>query len=125
MTIAKRQMLLVMVIVLVVIQSACGNGGSGSTSSGSTSSGDWVKLSGNIWTGVKVYYGEARAYGFEVLGGGEGCKAVPSGRGIKVKYPDGTVEWKDRSALIKSGLYFIQVNDPALKQEKWEVFDNC
>jgi len=112
-------------IILAITQYACGSSGNTNTGTGSTSNDEWLELGGHIWTGVKVYYGDAKTYGFEILGGSESCSTLASGRGIRVKYPDGTVEWKDRSALINSGLYFVQADDPALKLEEWEEFNDC
>ncbi len=85
----------------------------------------WVPLLGKIWTGVKVYYGtgDTKAYGFEILGGSENCPSLPSGRGVKVLYPSGSKEWKDREYLVSSGLFYVLDNDPAISAIQWYEYD--
>ncbi len=87
----------------------------------------WKELLGNVWTGVKVYYGtgSTKAYGFEVLGGSEKCPTLPSGRGIFVRYEDGSTEWKDRKTMVNPELFFILPNDPALKRFQWKIYGGC
>lgn len=87
-------------------------------------SGAWRPLSGNIYAGVKMYYGqgEDKTLAFTVLGGNEGCDNIPSGRGLYVEYPDGGREWKDRAAMIESPYNFIRADDPALKTTEWYTF---
>lgn len=85
--------------------------------------GDWVGLSGNIWANVAVYYGDAKALCCWVVGGDESCDAVSSGRGILVRFENGTTEWKDRSAWNNSGIYFVKADDPALKAQEWASLD--
>ena len=114
------------IVVTLAAQVACGSSSSGSSSSsGGSSDSGWLSLSSHIYAGVKVYYGDAKTYGFEVLGGSESCSSLESGRGIKVRYDDGTVEWKDRRALITSGNYFVKASDPALDKEEWYTFSDC
>jgi hypothetical protein len=50
---------------------------------------------------------------------------MPSGRGIKVRYPDNTEEWKDRMAILTSGNFFVRADDPAVKALEWYVFNDC
>ncbi|HEX2696483.1 MAG TPA: hypothetical protein VHM28_02170 [Anaerolineales bacterium] len=87
----------------------------------------YLPLLGRIWSGVKVYYGtlSEKAYGFEIIGGSEDCPSMPSGRGVKVKYPNGKEEWKDRTYLISSGLFFVKSDDPALSKLDWYVYNDC
>ena len=87
----------------------------------------YVSMLGKVWSGVKVYYGtgSTKTYGFEIVGGAERCPSMPSGRGIKVRYKDGTVEWKDRNHIISSGLYYVLEDDPAIKAMDWYVFSDC
>ena len=96
-------------------------------SSGEPPESQFIPIIGNIWTGVQVYYGSGSniAYGFEILGGSENCPALPSGRGVKVRYPDGAEEWKDRDYLILSGLFYILANDPAISGGEWFVYSLC
>ncbi len=87
----------------------------------------YLPLLGKIWAGVKVYYGSSaqKAYGFEILGGSENCSAMPSGRGLKVRYQDGTIEWKDRNNILMSDIYFVRADDPAIKALDWYDFKDC
>lgn len=82
----------------------------------------YVSLLAKIWTGVKVYYGEEKAYGFEILGGSEKCSLAPSGRAVYVLYPDGSREWKDREYLLTSGIFFVEKDDPAVKRMEWLTY---
>ena len=70
----------------------------------------------NIWTGVKGYYGNGteKAYGFEILGGGE-CSF---GKGLYVEFEDGTREWKSRKAILY-GPFYVRADDPATKAWQW------
>lgn len=74
----------------------------------------------NIWTGVKVYYGNGaeKAYGFEILGGGE-CSF---GTGVFVEYEDGTREWKSREALLY-GPFYVRADDPATSAWEWYEYE--
>jgi hypothetical protein len=87
----------------------------------------WSKVAGRLWKGVKIYYGmgESKAYGFEILGGNEHCPSILSGRGLKVLYPDGHTEWKDRDAILFSDVFFVKEDDPAADKGDWEVYDDC
>ena len=87
----------------------------------------YAPLLGRIWSGVKVYYGllPEKAYGFEIVGGSEDCPSMPSGRGVKVKFPNGKEEWKDRLYLVSSGLYFVTPDDPALSRLDWRIYSDC
>ena len=85
----------------------------------------YLPILGRVWSGVKVYYGANKAYGFEILGGSEDCPSLPSGRGVLVQYPSGSKEWKDREYLISSGLFFVFSDDPALSDMLWYVYSSC
>ncbi|MFQ5561296.1 MAG: hypothetical protein ACE5FU_12035 [Nitrospinota bacterium] len=87
----------------------------------------WKELLGNVWTGVKVYHGagNSKSYAFEVLGGNEKCSTLPSGRGIYVRYEDGSTEWKDRKAMVNPALLFVLASDPALKRFEWRISRGC
>lgn len=86
----------------------------------------YVSMLGAIWRGVKVYYGtgEKKSYAFQILGGSEDCSSIPSGRGIKVLYEDGTVEWKDRQYILTSGIFFVVKGDPAIDAIEWEEYSD-
>jgi hypothetical protein len=85
----------------------------------------YVSLLGRIYSGVKVYYGANKAYGFTILGGTSNCPAAPSGRAVLVEYPDGTREWKDRLYLASSDIYFAKANDPAIDKLEWYEYTGC
>jgi hypothetical protein len=80
-----------------------------------------------VWTGVKVYYGSGseKTYAFEVLGGSSDCPSMPSGKGVKVKYSNGTEEWKDSDAIVLSGTFYVLSDDPAIKKMEWYVYKSC
>ena len=80
-----------------------------------------------VFSGVKVYYGRGanKAYGFEILGGSGDCTIMPSGKGVKVRYPSGSEEWKDRDHIVLSDLYFYLDNDPAAKALLWYEYFDC
>jgi len=81
----------------------------------------WMPLLAHVYSGVKMYYGagEEKAYGFEILGGNDNCPSMPSGRGLYVQYEDGTLEWKDRQAMVQSPYNFVRRDDPALEKIEW------
>lgn len=81
-----------------------------------------------IFKGVKVYYGVKKTYAFEILGGAENCQSIPSGRGVKVRYPNGSSEWKDRNYLLQagdSGILYVDKKDPALSKFDWVEYFDC
>lgn len=84
---------------------------------------EWLGASGNLWAGVKLYYGPDKRYVFDVLGGNDRYIA-PDGarmRAVKVRYPTGEVEWKSRAHII-GGQYFVKPDDPALRRMEWQVY---
>jgi hypothetical protein len=87
-----------------------------------TSDSGYVPMLGKVWRGVKVYYGTDKALGFEILGGVENCSLLPSGRGLRVRYPDGSEAWKDRNAIVDAGIYFARSDDPATRAMDWQVY---
>lgn len=94
-------------------------------SGGSTSDG-FVQASSNLWAGEKLYYGERRTYAFEILGGNDNYTDPVSGatfRGLKVRYPSGSEEWKDRDYIVSSKIYWIKEDDPALQAQRWQVYN--
>jgi len=80
-----------------------------------------------IWTGVKDYYGsgDVKPEAFESLGGSDAYSSMPSGKGVYVKYANGTEEWKDRCAIISSGTFFVRRGDPAFSKMEWHVYNSC
>lgn len=86
----------------------------------------WVRASGNLWAGEKLYFGPDPATRWlvgEVLGGNDRHTDPVTGqtyRGLKIRYPDGHSEWKERNAVI-SGAWYIKRDDPALAAERWAV----
>jgi len=80
----------------------------------------WKKAGGNLWAGVMLYYGPSRMVVGTVLGGNERYRS-PSGdtfRGLKIRYPSGSEEWKDRNA-VNLGPWYIRCDDPALARMEW------
>jgi hypothetical protein len=86
---------------------------------------EWVSPSGQIWTGVRLYYGPSKTYVGEVLGGNDRLVTATGEviRGLKLRMASGSVEWKDRRAVI-SGPWYMRRNDPAVARKVWEVFDH-
>jgi ribosomal protein L34E len=83
---------------------------------------NWVPVLGNIRPGVKVYLGPGpKTYWAEVVDIEEHHKMLlPDGtikefRGIRVRFPNGSIEWKDLDWLINQshGQFFIREDDPA------------
>lgn len=85
----------------------------------------YIPASSNIWSGVKLYFGDKRAYVFEVVGGDENHR-TSSGtiRGVKVRYPNGSEEWKDRSYITGGNKYFVKADDPALTAQRWQILSD-
>ena len=86
----------------------------------------YVHVRSHLWSGVKLYYGPSRNYVFEVVGGNDNYKNL-SGvtmRGLKVRYPNGNEEWKDRNYIISGSNYWVKVDDPALQAERWQTLEN-
>jgi hypothetical protein len=95
------------------------NAGAQTEDSGSA----WNRASSHIFTGVKLYYGPKKFYVGEVLGGAENYVS-PEGtkfRGVKLRMASGSVEWKDRNAII-SGDWYVESNDPAIKRGVWHEY---
>jgi len=97
-----------------------------SGTSESSQSDVWCEAPGNLWRGVKLYYGPTKFYVGEVLGGNDRYVSPLTGRhmrGVKIRYPDGSEEWKDRSAMIRDGRWFIKCDDPALARMEWRIYE--
>lgn len=95
------------------------------TRSQSSRSSGWCEAPGNLWRGVKLYYGPTKFYVGEVLGGNDHYVSPFTGkeiRGVKIRYPSGSEEWKDRSAMVIDGRWYIKCDDPALARMDWEVY---
>jgi hypothetical protein len=85
----------------------------------------WRPALAHLWTGVKLCDSNSHEFVFEVLGGSEKYLA-PDGRrirGLKVRYPDGTIEWKDRDWIVDSGQFVVRANDPALARQSWQEYE--
>ena len=109
-----------MLLVALACSFALGGCGSEETADG------YIPASSNLWSGVKLYNGDARSYAFEVLGGNENYQTASGAsiRGVKVRYPSGSEEWKDRSYITGSDDYWVKSDDPALKAQKWQTLTN-
>lgn len=84
----------------------------------------YTPLAGKIFTGVKVYFGNKKAYAFQVVGVSDDCPAMPSGKGVRVRYEDNTLEWKDRGALV-TGPFYARENDPAIDAREITNLSGC
>lgn len=84
----------------------------------------WISLSTSMWTGVKVYTGNNKIYGFEVLGGSNNCKML-DGSGVMVRYNNDVTEWKSRKALRNEDVYFVREDDLALQKHEWYEIKGC
>jgi hypothetical protein len=84
----------------------------------------YVPIPAKIWTGVKVYYvwDDKKTYEFEILGGSDECRSLPSGLGIYVRFPGGSEEWKDRDYIVGSGDFFVLADDPAIYKLEWDEY---
>jgi len=83
---------------------------------------EWELASGNIWTGVVLYFGQNKMEVGTIQGGNDDYIS-PTGqkfRGVKLTTDAGTVEWKDRDA-IATGDWYVKADDPALTQYRWEI----
>lgn len=95
------------------------------SSAASAGSSEWLPAASHLWTGVVLYDSRSKQPVFEVLGGSENYLA-PNGeriRGLKVRYPSGSVEWKDRTWVIGSGRFVVRATDPALQRMEWRTFE--
>ncbi len=84
----------------------------------------WKPLGGNMWTGVKVFTGDKKAFAFEILGGNDKCKFM-DGSGVMVRYPNGKAEWKNRSALRNDEIYYVKSDDPSIEKHEWYEIKGC
>lgn len=88
----------------------------------------WQRPDGAIWAGVKLYTGSGaeKAYVGEVLGGNDRHLDPLTGRtfrGVKIRYPNGTEEWKDRDSILQADSWRVRADDPAIKESRWQVLE--
>lgn len=86
----------------------------------------WARATGNLWTGVVLYYGEGdqKMQVGEVLGGSDSYVDPATGqqlRGLKVRMKSGKPEWKDRDAVI-GGPWYVRRDDPAIANMAWKTY---
>ena len=82
----------------------------------------WYRLSSHIWPGVKLYtgIGPNKGYVAEIVDFDDHHREIDFDgtirefRGIRLLYPSGELEWKDRSAFIRKPYLFVRMDDPAL-----------
>ncbi len=87
--------------------------------------GEWTFACGNIWVGVKLYYGSSKMYVGDVICGSNNAVNPITGetfRGVKVKMPSGSIELKDRND-IAVGKWYVKKNDPAIARMEWRECD--
>jgi hypothetical protein len=83
------------------------------------------RASSNLWTGVQLYFGPSKMYVGDVLGGNANYRNPATGRtfrGLKVRMKSGSLEWKDRNAIIL-GEWYVKESDPALALARWVVYE--
>jgi len=78
----------------------------------------WKHAWGNIWVGVKLYYGSGskKMYVGKVVGIKSDFKDPYTGQeydAVFVKYPNGKIEPKRRDAIV-NGEWYVRSDDPAL-----------
>lgn len=83
----------------------------------------WIGATGNLWTGVTLYFGPERMMIGQVLGGSEReiNLAGEKTKAVLIEMANGSKEWKSRDAII-GGQWFIRRDDPALTEPKWNVY---
>ena len=116
----KHFVLWVLSLLLICSSVVVGCGGPAVTEDG------YISASSHLYSGVKLYYGPSRNYVFDVIGGNDNHKG-PTGstmRGLKVRYPNGNEEWKDRDYIINGDKYWVKADDPALKSQQWQVLQD-
>jgi hypothetical protein len=77
---------------------------------------DWKPAAGNIWPGVRLYFGDWRVPTGTVVDFDEN-HVTDSGRKIRavlVRMESGALEWKDRESIV-SGPWFVRADDPAMR----------
>lgn len=82
-------------------------------SSSSTAEQKWTLAAGNIWPGVSLYYGPKRMLVGEIVDWSDDAP-TPSGKGVLVRMKNGSVEWKDREAIVL-GPWYVRLDDPAVR----------
>lgn len=83
----------------------------------------WTLATGNLWSGVTLYYGPKKMKVGEVLGGSDGEIQVGSRKmkAVLVKMDGGRSEWKSRDAIV-TGAWYVRTDDPALKAMNWRIY---
>lgn len=78
-------------------------------------SSEYVTAGSHIWSGVKLYYGPEKMYIGDVVSWDEDFRFPDGrqGRAIQLRTPRGSLEWKDREAIL-FGPWFVRADDPAL-----------
>jgi hypothetical protein len=85
----------------------------------------FMKSDSNLWAGVELYFGPGKMYVGKVLGGNEKYTDPVTGRtfrGLKLQMKSGSIEWKDRDAVI-SGDWYVKESDPALARKDWKIYE--
>lgn len=77
-----------------------------------------VFASGNFWSGVKLYQNSTCSEPFATVLGGNDRHQFADGvkRGVKVQYPNGSEEWKEREAMAR---FYVKGDDPAIESKQW------
>lgn len=87
------------------------------------SSPEYYPLLMHIYRDVKVYFGDdqVKTFAFTIIGADDDCGITPSGKGVLVKYPDGTKEWKDRVYLLSVG--YVRSDDPFINLPRMDYYE--
>lgn len=92
--------------------------GAGESSAPSGDSASYTPALGNLWTAVKLHYGQNKEYAFEVLGRNDTAFGDAE---VTVRYPDGTEAWKSSDAITQNSIYWVRADDPAVKTQAWDM----
>ncbi len=82
---------------------------------------EYARASTRMWSGVKLYYGPNKIYVGEILGGNRRYTCPITGstfRGIKMRMGSGSIQWKNRDAIV-DGDWYVRRDDPVLKRMEW------
>ncbi len=74
---------------------------------------NWAQATGHLWEGTKLYFGAGHGYIGQIVEMNDNYTSPLTGtnfRGLKVRFPDGNEEWKDRDAIISNDNWMVDLN---------------
>lgn len=74
---------------------------------------NWAQATGHLWEGTKLYFGAGHGYVGQIIEMNDNYTDPLTGssfRGLKLRYPDGNEEWKDRDAIISNDNWMVDLN---------------